>query len=92
MDNCGTSRKYLSGKVGSPSSFDLTIGIALLIVILVNNAETSYATSFCPRGTSRSAILLMKSSLLMMVIVETYKRSYYLGKELGSIIHHTANA
>ena len=24
MDNCGTSRKHLSGKVGSPSSFDLT--------------------------------------------------------------------
>ena len=28
MDNCGTSRKHLSGKVGSPSSFDLTIDIA----------------------------------------------------------------
>ena len=26
-----------------------------------------------------------------MVIIETYKRSQYLGNELGSIIHHTAN-
>ena len=83
MDNCGTSRKYLYGKVGSPSSFDLTIGIASLIV----------CQEFLSQGYFKICDFVDEILTIDdMVIVETYKRSYYLGKELGSIIHHTANA
>ena len=65
-DNWGISNGHLSGKLWSLSSLALTTGMASLIGMLVNSEETSYETSFCPGGTSSSAILLTKSSLLTM--------------------------
>ena len=75
VDNCDTSREHLSGNVGSPSSFDLTIGIALLIGILENNVETLYCMSFCSRGYFK--ICDFADDILTiddMVIVETYQK------------------